>query len=157
MSDIPDYDHGQPQPVPNDGASMHELVATELLRRRDYGLRKYGTLLQAFNKRDPGIDAFEEALDLVVYVRQWLEEWSVLLARLNRIYAAHTACEDCGRCSECGVAKPCPTAMFIREFHATTRGEVHTVSFICDKCKNDTHSECAGGTWCDCQHKTQDT
>jgi hypothetical protein len=28
------------------------------------------------------------------------------------------------------------------------------VPFICDKCKNGTHHECPGETWCDCQHGT---
>lgn len=28
------------------------------------------------------------------------------------------------------------------------------MSFVCDPCKHQHHTECNGGTWCDCQHRT---
>lgn len=64
----------QADPVPNGSPSMHDLVADDLRRRRDFGLRKYGTLLQAGNGRDALRDAYDEALDLAVYLRQAIEE-----------------------------------------------------------------------------------
>jgi hypothetical protein len=29
------------------------------------------------------------------------------------------------------------------------------MKFICAPCKKDNHNECNGGTYCDCQHKTE--
>jgi len=42
--------------------------------RREMGLRKYGTVLQPNNGRNALVDAYQEALDLVVYLRQKIEE-----------------------------------------------------------------------------------
>lgn len=64
----------QPDPVPNETASMHDLVAEDLQKRKEFGYRKYGTLLQAGNGRDPLTDAYEEVLDHSVYLRQAIIE-----------------------------------------------------------------------------------
>jgi hypothetical protein len=81
----------QPAPAPNAGASMHDLVAadldalwsdapdvakvrTDLADRKQVGLDRYGTTLQAGNGRDALVDAYQEALDLIVYLRQALAE-----------------------------------------------------------------------------------
>jgi hypothetical protein len=53
---------------------MHDLVADDLRERKAFGLRKYGTTLTTHNGRDPLVDAYEEALDLCVYLRQAIEE-----------------------------------------------------------------------------------
>lgn len=74
MSDVRDPDTDQPLPIPNDRPSAHDLVAADLAARKAHGLRKYGSLLQAFNGRDSLRDAYEEALDLCVYLRTLLEE-----------------------------------------------------------------------------------
>jgi hypothetical protein len=81
MSDTSDTDRAdrpwtaQPLPIPHpDEPSMHDLVAADLTERKAFGLRKYGTTLTAGNGRDPLLDAYEEALDLVVYLRQLIEE-----------------------------------------------------------------------------------
>lgn len=65
---------GQPAPAPNDGPSMHDLVIADMASRKEFGLRKYQSLLQAHNGRDALQDAYEESLDLVVYLRQEIEE-----------------------------------------------------------------------------------
>lgn len=65
---------GQPAPEPNDGASMHDLVIADMASRKEFGLAKYQSLLQAHNGRDALQDAYEESLDLVVYLRQEIEE-----------------------------------------------------------------------------------
>jgi hypothetical protein len=45
------------------------------MKERDQaGLAKYGTRLQPFNGRDALVDAYQEALDLVVYLRQRIAE-----------------------------------------------------------------------------------
>lgn len=60
---------GQPMPVPNDNPSCHDLVTADMAARKAFGLEKYKTVLQADNGRDFLRDAYEEALDLVVYLR----------------------------------------------------------------------------------------
>ena len=64
----------QPMPVPNNEPSIHDLVVTDVLQRRDLGVLRYGTPLQSFNGRDALWDAYEEALDLAVYLRQVIDE-----------------------------------------------------------------------------------
>jgi hypothetical protein len=51
-----------------------ELVEADLRERVATGEREYGERLQTFNGRDALRDAYEEALDLVLYLRQEIEE-----------------------------------------------------------------------------------
>lgn len=75
MGDMVDESHsGQPSPTPTDGPSMHDLVIADMEARKAFGLRKYGTLLQAHNGRDALRDLYDELLDAIVYVRQLMEE-----------------------------------------------------------------------------------
>lgn len=64
----------EPDPIPNDSPSMHDLVAEDLRKRKEFGLKKYGTPLQAWNGRDALLDAYDEILDLAVYIKQCIEE-----------------------------------------------------------------------------------
>ncbi len=59
----------QPAPVKNDNPSCHDLVIADMMDRKDFGLRKYGTILQADNGRDFLIDSYQEVLDLAGYLR----------------------------------------------------------------------------------------
>jgi hypothetical protein len=63
----------EPQPVGN-GTPVTELVITDLRARSAYGVKKYGTVLRTNNGRDALMDAYQEALDLVQYLRQAIEE-----------------------------------------------------------------------------------
>lgn len=54
--------------------SIPDLVEKDLRKRVQFGKSKYGTILQPFNGRDALKDAYEEALDLVQYLRQALFE-----------------------------------------------------------------------------------
>ena len=65
-----------PEPAPRrtDGRPVWDLVIDDMRQRDAEGRRKYGTPLQAFNGRRPLVDAYQEALDLVVYMRQAIEE-----------------------------------------------------------------------------------
>jgi hypothetical protein len=45
-------------------------VRDDVLARRSIGIERYGCPLYAFNGRDPIIDAYQEALDLFVYLGQ---------------------------------------------------------------------------------------
>jgi hypothetical protein len=64
----------QPTPIPNDRPAIQDLVAADVAERKQIGIKRYGTPLQAFNGRDALRDAYEEALDLCQYLRQALYE-----------------------------------------------------------------------------------
>ncbi len=64
----------QPAPTPNGNADIWLLTITDMHRRRVLGINRYGTPLQTENGRDALQDAYEEALDLCVYLRQAIEE-----------------------------------------------------------------------------------
>jgi len=64
----------QPAPTPNGGTPIWDLVVADMTERDRTGRARYGTPLQAHNGRDPLVDAYQEALDLVVYLRQAIEE-----------------------------------------------------------------------------------
>jgi len=101
MGTEPDFKHGEPAPIPNEGVSMHDLVkeriglqrfmseqhllnevtpihslevcdaaAVEIQKRKEFGLKKYGTLLQDHNGRSPLNDLIEELGDALVYSQQ---------------------------------------------------------------------------------------
>lgn len=74
MSDVRDPDTDQQLPIPNDQTSCQDLVIADIEERKALGLKKYGTLLQPFNGRSFLRDAYEEVLDLAVYLRGRLEE-----------------------------------------------------------------------------------
>lgn len=73
MSDTRDPETDQPLPIGTNEASAHDLVTADLEKRKEHGLKKYGQLLQASNGRDHLQDAYEEALDLCVYLRAEME------------------------------------------------------------------------------------
>lgn len=64
----------QSAPLPNDNPAVWDLVIADMQARDGEGRRKYGTPLQPFNGRDALIDAYQEALDLVVYLRTAIYE-----------------------------------------------------------------------------------
>lgn len=64
----------QPKPTANSHPAIWDLVIEDMRNRDKLGENRYGTRLQAFNGRDPLIDAYQEALDLVVYLKQAIVE-----------------------------------------------------------------------------------
>ncbi len=64
----------EPAPVPNAYRATWELVIEDMEARDNVGRAKYGTPLQPHNGRDSLVDAYQEALDLVVYLRNLIEE-----------------------------------------------------------------------------------
>jgi hypothetical protein len=63
------------QPMPMRGeAKILPLVVSDLIDRSEMGFKKYGTYLESDNGRDALMDAYQEALDLVMYLRQEIEE-----------------------------------------------------------------------------------
>lgn len=63
----------QVAPTPTKG-DCWLLILKDMEDRRTHGIEKYGIPVQPFNGRDPLVDAYQEALDLVVYLRQVIEE-----------------------------------------------------------------------------------
>jgi hypothetical protein len=72
----------QPEPGAGEGAevwptitentnlALPEWLAVDMRERNRIGTAKYGTPLRVWNGRHPVIDAYQEALDLIVYVQQ---------------------------------------------------------------------------------------
>ena len=63
------------QPKPHLGQTVvADQVLLDIQARVELGLERYGTKLQTFNGRDALWDAYQEALDLVMYLRQAIME-----------------------------------------------------------------------------------
>lgn len=84
----------QPMPTATDGPVMHEVVIEALRQRLEVGIRRYGQPLQAFNGRDAAQDAFEEILDLSVYLAQIRIEMAAMREVLDHA-ATYIAQMDC--------------------------------------------------------------
>lgn len=65
---------GQPEPVANDLPAVWTLVIDDMQSRHEVGVKRYGTPLQPFNGRDALRDAYDECLDMAVYLRQAIIE-----------------------------------------------------------------------------------
>lgn len=66
--------HAQPMPSKNGLPFIKDLVMKDLIERAEIGRQRYGTYLQPHNGRDSLRDAYEESLDLPMYLRQKLYE-----------------------------------------------------------------------------------
>jgi hypothetical protein len=91
---------GQPDPTPNDREDIQSMVICDIESRRQHGIETYGTALQAFNGRDSVRDAYEEAIDLTMYLKQMLVEdeghpyeilWDEIGEWSNRVFGDETA------------------------------------------------------------------
>jgi len=87
----------EPPPIKNNHPAVWDLVLNDMKERDEIGKQKYNTRLQPFNGRDPLVDAYQEVLDLVVYLRQAIYE---------RDYD-----RNCPPCMVCGK----PATNFVRE------------------------------------------
>jgi len=74
MSAERDETRDQPLPQVNDRAFVQDLVIADIEERKEFGIRKYGTALQSGNGRDMLMDAYEEVLDLAIYLRGMKDE-----------------------------------------------------------------------------------
>lgn len=71
----------EPAPIKNDSRPIWDMVVQDIRDRDEAGRKKYGTPLQAGNGRDALVDAYQEALDLVVYLRKEIEERRLAAAK----------------------------------------------------------------------------
>lgn len=63
------------QPRPSNGSmDIASMVKADIEARAQLGKKRYGKRLQAHNGRDPLTDAYQEVLDLAMYLRQLIEE-----------------------------------------------------------------------------------
>lgn len=63
------------QPTPHgSGPPIFRLVMDDIEARAELGEQRYGEPLKANNGRDALTDAYQEALDLAMYLRQAIEE-----------------------------------------------------------------------------------
>lgn len=73
-------------------AEVRRLLAADMRARHEFGLAKYGVPLVAHNDRDHLSDAYQEALDGVVYLRAEIEKNGGMKRSENRslvrLYAA---------------------------------------------------------------------
>ena len=69
-----DFNTKEPEPIVNNNVAVWDLVKEDMNKRDRLGEYKYGTRLQPFNGRDALVDAYQEALDLTVYLRQAIYE-----------------------------------------------------------------------------------
>jgi hypothetical protein len=76
-------------------------LLADMQRRDDFGRQKYHTPLQPFNGRNPIMDAYQEALDLVAYTKQAVMEStknyqnSLFLSKDPRLTLVHLAAVQC--------------------------------------------------------------
>ena len=67
--------HTRPQTDPTEGRdSVTDAVIKDLADRREMGRAKYGTELKTFNGRSAMVDLYQELLDAVLYLKQFLME-----------------------------------------------------------------------------------
>ncbi len=64
----------QPMPKRNEHPAVWPLVLADMRQRDLLGRTRYGTPLQPHNGRDALVDAYQECLDLAVYLRQLIYE-----------------------------------------------------------------------------------
>ena len=75
----------KPQPAPaGEGKIVLAYVISDLVERAEDGKDKYGTYLKTDNGRDALVDAYQEALDLCMYLRQAILEKEALRERISK-------------------------------------------------------------------------
>lgn len=84
----------QPPPTPSSGPCIQDLVIEDIRERTRLGIERYGTVLRPHNGRDALRDAYEEAMDLVIYLRQVIAEFGDTEGLQVRLRGW---CEHCGQ------------------------------------------------------------
>ena len=68
----------EPAPIPRSTRPIWEMVVEDMRARDRFGRAKYKTPLEAFNGRNALVDAYQEVLDLAVYLKQQIVEQETL-------------------------------------------------------------------------------
>lgn len=77
----------QPMSTPNAEPTVYSLVLADLAARDEMGREKYGKSLQPHNGRDALVDAYQEHLDELFYLRQKIEEDKATKAEIATLRA----------------------------------------------------------------------
>jgi len=85
-------------PIKNEKPCVHDALMFDLLgtkyselipaikARKEFGIEKYGVALQPNNGRPRWIDAWQEILDLIIYLKkEMIEEWKLDIIDLEAI------------------------------------------------------------------------
>lgn len=91
---MPNSNHPEPPPTKTDSTPVWDLVVADMRDRDKMGRDKYGTPLQHDNGRDHLVDAYQEALDLVVYLRAEIEQRAKLNVNADLLALCEDAIED---------------------------------------------------------------
>jgi len=75
----------EPPPRPNAGPAVWDAVLVDIAERDRIGTAKYGTRLCVGDGRDALVDAYQEALDLVVYLKKAILERDKAKAELLEV------------------------------------------------------------------------
>ena len=94
---------GDSQPLPDPdadhGEDIQSMVIADIEARRQVGIKRYGQALHVNNGRDGLLDAYEEAVDLCVYLKQVLVEREIEAARTTIIEDELSADIPCPNCA----------------------------------------------------------
>lgn len=77
-----DFAAHEPPPT-GSGEVIYPHVLRSVVERVVEGEKKYGTFLRANNGRNAPMDAVQEAVDLLMYMHQWLIEREQLMSRIR--------------------------------------------------------------------------
>lgn len=88
----------QPAPSDSDHPPIIDLVTRDLAARAIQGHAKYGCLLRGFNGRNALVDAYQEALDHAMYLRQALYEAE---HGQSVVPESVPSTKDCPQCQHC--------------------------------------------------------
>ena len=112
------------------GVDIFPLVISDIEMRARVGEKKYGECLKAFNGRNSLQDAYEEALDLSMYLKQRLVEEARLTAEVKELKAKLAESEE----RFCSPWQNWHEIVFVRhiETHLKNSGQV-PMCRICDK------------------------
>lgn len=91
----------QPDPKPGIAPATWDLVVADMKARDATGASKYGVRHQHDNGRDHLVDAYEEALDLAVYLRAEIEKRKAASVdpRCTGVIV-HSLFDRCPRCDQ---------------------------------------------------------
>lgn len=78
----------QPAPKRNNYLIVQDQVIADMQERRDFGVNEYGTGIQPFNGRSSPQEVYEEELDKIFYIKQWMIERAEIIEALHKISEA---------------------------------------------------------------------
>lgn len=94
----------QPRPMPNDHVVVQDELVELIKQRKQLGVERYNTVLQAGNGRDMLQDALEESLDLSIYLMGVKVAQELIVKVLTHVRDIHRPTSDERSCAVCADA-----------------------------------------------------